>query len=73
MGILAPAKTPAAAVLGRLNREIVHILGAPDVRQRLLGEGAEPIGSTAEQLREHIVSELRRYSDVIKAAGIQAE
>jgi tripartite-type tricarboxylate transporter receptor subunit TctC len=44
-----------------------------EVRERFLGQGADPIGSTAEEFREHIVSELRRYTDVIEAAGIQAE
>jgi tripartite-type tricarboxylate transporter receptor subunit TctC len=72
MGILAPAKTPAG-ILRRLNREIVDIVRVSEVRERFISQGADPIGSTAEQFREHIVSELRRYTDVIKAAGIQAE
>jgi tripartite-type tricarboxylate transporter receptor subunit TctC len=72
MGILAPAKTPAV-VLRTLNREIVATVRVPEVRERFLDQGAEPIGSTAEAFHEHIVSELRRYKDVIQAAGIQAE
>jgi tripartite-type tricarboxylate transporter receptor subunit TctC len=72
MGFLAPAKTPAS-IRSRLNREIVAIVRAQEVKERFVAEGADPIGSTADEFREHIVSERRRYTDVIKAAGIQAE
>src|SRR5437899_2773358 len=46
-GVVAPAGTPAA-IIARLNREIVAILHLPDVVERLSAQGAEPVGSTPE-------------------------
>jgi tripartite-type tricarboxylate transporter receptor subunit TctC len=51
-GVFAPARTPPDVVT-TLYREIVRILGLPDVRQRLVSEGAEPVGSTPEQFAAH--------------------
>ena len=47
-GVLAPAGTPRPTVT-RLNAEIVKIVRSPDMRERLLADGAEAIGSTAEE------------------------
>ncbi len=59
VGILAPAKTPAALVR-RLNRELVDIVNSPDMKANFLAQGAEPVGSTPDALRDYIVTELRR-------------
>jgi tripartite-type tricarboxylate transporter receptor subunit TctC len=52
-GVLAPAGTPAA-IVGQLNGEIVKALHTPDVKARLTGEGAEPVGDTAQQFQAFI-------------------
>jgi tripartite-type tricarboxylate transporter receptor subunit TctC len=72
IGVLAPAKTPAA-IIGRLNREIVDIVRAADMKESFLAQGAEPIGSTPAQYRAHMAAELKRYRAVIKEAGIRLE
>ena len=71
-GMMAPAGTPREIVL-RLNGELAQVLRAPDVRERLAGEGAEPDASTPEQLAAFIKTELAQWSKVIKGAGIVAE
>ncbi len=71
-GLLAPAGTPRD-IVGRLNAEVVRILGAPDVRETLAREGYEPIGDTPEQFAMLIRAEVARYAKLVKAAGIQAE
>lgn len=71
-GILAPTGTPAA-LIGRLNSEINKALGTPDLRERLLQAGIQPLGNTPEQFGNHIRSEATRYSKVIKDAGIQPQ
>ena len=48
LGVFAPAGT-SRDIVTRLNTEIVRILGMPDVKERLLGQGAEPIGNSAER------------------------
>jgi tripartite-type tricarboxylate transporter receptor subunit TctC len=71
-GVLAPKATPRPIVM-KLNTEIVAILKLPEVRDRLLAEGAEPVGNTPEQFGEFIKSEIAKWGKVIKAAGIRAE
>jgi tripartite-type tricarboxylate transporter receptor subunit TctC len=71
-GVLAPAGTPRD-VVGRLNAEINKALAAPDVRERMLGAGIEPAGGTPQQFAEFIRSEMAKWGNVAKAAGIQPE
>ena len=71
-GILAPARTPQV-IIERLNREIVKVVQLPDVRERLLSEGADPVGSSSGEFAAHIGRELARWSQVIKLAKIKAD
>lgn len=71
-GVVAPAATPAA-VLSRLNADIVRTLGMSDVVERLAAQGVNPVGNSAPQFREIIKSELVRWEKVIKGAGISAD
>jgi tripartite-type tricarboxylate transporter receptor subunit TctC len=72
VGILAPAKTPAA-IVARLNTELNAVLADPEVRERLnaLGIGATP--GTPEKFGDEMKRDLARYGQVVKAAGIKAE
>jgi tripartite-type tricarboxylate transporter receptor subunit TctC len=54
----------------RLNREIAKALEAPDLRQRLLELGLEPRASTPEAMREHLQSEIAKWTRVVEAARI---
>ena len=71
-GLLAPAGTPAA-IIAKLNREVVRILHTPEVRERLAGDGSEPVGGTPEELAAHIKSEIAKWQRVIQAANIEPE
>ena len=71
-GVFAPAKTPAA-IVGRLNEEIVRVVQRPDVRDKFLAAGVEPVGSTPQELAATIKSEIVRIGKVIKDAGIRDE
>jgi len=71
-GLLAPRGTPRAIVL-RLNTEVVALLKRPDVRERLLADGAEPIGNTPGEFGAFIKAEIERWAKVIRAAGIRAD
>ncbi|MFN7275956.1 MAG: Bug family tripartite tricarboxylate transporter substrate binding protein [bacterium] len=68
-GILAPRKTPRA-VVNTLAREIRRMTEMPDVRARLHGLGAEPVGNTPEVFEAYIRAELPKWAKVIAAAGI---
>ncbi len=71
-GLLAPQATPRAVVT-KLNAEIVSILKLPEVRDRLLADGLEPVGNTPEQFGAFIKSEIDKWGKVITAAGLKAE
>jgi tripartite-type tricarboxylate transporter receptor subunit TctC len=63
-GVLAPAATPAP-ILARLNQEVVKAVKSAEVRNALLMEGSEPIGSTREAFGQFIKSEIGRWSKAI--------
>ena len=62
-GVMAPAGTPPA-VISRLNSEINNALAAPDVRDRVLSMGAEPVGSTAQEFDARIKTEIGKWAKV---------
>jgi len=71
-GLLAPAKTPAP-IVARLNAESVKAMQSPQIRELLAAEGSEPIGSTPEAFAALIRTEIARWTEVVKAAGIRAD
>jgi len=71
-GWVAPAATPIA-IVDRLNREIVRILKLPDMRERLQGLGADPVGNTPQEFAAFIRSEHAKWARVIKQAGVKLD
>lgn len=69
VGIIAPSKTPTD-IINKLNDEVRKALETPDVRDRLLGIGAEPAHTTPEAFQTFINGELDRWVKVVKSAGI---
>jgi tripartite-type tricarboxylate transporter receptor subunit TctC len=71
-GLVAPAGTPRE-IVQKLNAETLKILAMPDVRERFLAQGVEPVGGTPEQFGEHIRSQMSKWARVVKDAGVKAE
>jgi tripartite-type tricarboxylate transporter receptor subunit TctC len=71
-GVVVPTGTPAP-VITRLHQEIVKALAVPEVRERIVGVGARPVGSTPAELGAHIKKELAIWSKVVKAAGVRVD
>jgi tripartite-type tricarboxylate transporter receptor subunit TctC len=71
-GVLAPAGTPREIVT-RLHGEIVRVLQVGDVRQRLVQDGAEPVGSTPEEFGAFIRAETAKWAKVARDIGIRPE
>jgi tripartite-type tricarboxylate transporter receptor subunit TctC len=71
-GILGPAGMPGP-IVGRLNTEINKALAAPDMKERLLTAGIQPLGTSPEQFGNFIRTETQRFAKVIKDAGIQPQ
>jgi len=68
----APAATPKP-IIARLNAELVKAINMSDVRKRFIDLGADPIGSTPDELAAYIRSELVKWGKVIRSAGIKPE
>jgi tripartite-type tricarboxylate transporter receptor subunit TctC len=71
-GVLGPARIPLA-VTKRLHAEIARILLAPDMKDHLNSLGADPAATTPDQFATHIRSEIARYAQIVKVAGIKVE
>jgi tripartite-type tricarboxylate transporter receptor subunit TctC len=71
-GLLAPAKTPAP-VIARLNASIQKVLADPEVKKKLLEQGAEPLGETPQQFAGFIASESAKWGKVVKQSGASAQ
>ena len=71
-GMFAPAKTPRDIIV-KLNKQVVQILAAPEMSQRLASQGAEPRSSTPEELTRFMQVESERWKKVIKVAGMKVE
>jgi len=70
--ILATAGTPRA-VIERLHAELARALKAPDTRERLLGMGVEPVGSSPAEFTAYLDAELTKYAKVVKASGARVD
>jgi tripartite-type tricarboxylate transporter receptor subunit TctC len=71
-GAVAPAGTPAP-IVERLNAEMAAALAAPDVRERMLAAGVEPLTDTPQEFAAFIRAENRKWARVIKSAKIKVE
>jgi tripartite-type tricarboxylate transporter receptor subunit TctC len=70
--LFAPAGTPAA-IVNKLNTEVVRILGDPVLAQRLSAQGAEPAPGTPDALARYLRQDYDRWKRVITAGGIKPE
>jgi tripartite-type tricarboxylate transporter receptor subunit TctC len=71
-GLLAPAKTPAA-IVNALQAEIAKILAQPETREKILGMGFEPAGSSPAQFKSFLEREIQRSAKVVSDAGIKLD
>ncbi len=67
-GLLASAKTPRP-LINVVNKEVVRILNLPDMKERMLSQGATPKPTTPEAFDAFIRSEVKKFAQVIIAAG----
>jgi tripartite-type tricarboxylate transporter receptor subunit TctC len=70
--MFAPAATPKK-VLTQLNGELIRILYAPEMKERLVASGLEPAAQPLDKTNAYIQSEIARWAKVVKAAKITTE
>ena len=71
-GILAPAGTPRP-IITRLNAEFVKIMRTPEMKERLATMATDPLTSTPEEFGAYIQSEIAKWGEVIRKAGLRAD
>ena len=71
-GVVAPAAVPPN-IVQILSSAISNALRSPDVKQKLSAQAAEPVGGSSVAFKNHIAAEAKKWSKVIKTAGIHAE
>lgn len=71
-GLLAAGNTPPD-IVARLSAEFSKALAIPDIRERLLAQGAEPRTMTPHQFAEFLATETVKWRELARATGIKAE
>ena len=70
--MFVPAKTPQT-IIDRLNKATVNVLAQPEVKEKLLGQGAEAVGDTPAQLSGVVKKEIAKWKQVVKSANIKVD
>ena len=71
-GVLAPAGTPKD-IVATLAAAIAKAANSPDIRHKLLDQGAEPVGNTAQEFGALLKDEVAKWREVVRASGLKAE
>ncbi len=71
-GAVAPAGVPADR-MQKIVGEIVRILKLPDVREKIAGQGAIPVGNGPQEFTAFTQSEIEKWGKVIRSANVKVE
>ena len=70
--MIVPAATPAA-IVNKLNAEMVTVFTRPDVQTRLTEMGAEYVGSSPQALSKQLANDVRTWAKWVKDTGVKVE
>ena len=70
--LFAPAKTPQP-IVARMQKEVARVVQLPEIRQKLIEQGGDPVGGSAEELDRVVKAELKKWTEVIQAAKIKLD
>jgi tripartite-type tricarboxylate transporter receptor subunit TctC len=71
-GVFAPARVPAA-IVAKLNTELVKTLKLPEIRERMAEQGAEPSPTTPEAFARFQKAEVVKWAKVVRESGAKVE
>ena len=71
-GLVAPAKTPRE-IVSKLNQAMVKGLANAETRERLLGQGIEPLGNTPAEFAKLLRDELPKWAQIVKTSGAKVD
>ena len=70
--LLAPTGTPRD-VVNRLNAAVSKVVQLPDVREKIVAQGGDPLSGTPQQVGAYIKSEVAKWGKVVRASGAKVE
>lgn len=70
--MFVPAKTPQP-IIDRLSKAVSVVVNKPEIKEKLLGQGAQAVGSTSEQLGKVVSTELAKWTNLAKEANIRLD
>ncbi|HZT61533.1 MAG TPA: tripartite tricarboxylate transporter substrate binding protein [Burkholderiales bacterium] len=71
-GVIGPASLPTP-IVARLHDEFIKVLNRADVRERILADGSEPVGTTPEEFRQFMLADLARSVKLVKESGAKLD
>lgn len=72
VGMIAPAKTPMG-IVRKIQNVLIEMAKKPDVRERFIAMGVEPVGNTSEEFARAIKADTERWGQVVERADIQPQ
>jgi tripartite-type tricarboxylate transporter receptor subunit TctC len=70
--MFTPAGTPPA-IVDRLQKAVAQVVQTPEVKQKLLEQGADAVGSTSADLDRVVRAELKKWAQLVRDAGIKLD
>ena len=71
-GVIGPAGMPQPIVT-RLHDALVRILAMPDVRERIVHDGSEPVGNEPQAFRDFMTADLDKWAKLVKESGAKLD
>ena len=71
-GVIGPANLPSP-IVARLHEELVKVLNQREVRERIVADGSEPVGSTPEEFRQFMLADLAKWAKLVKQSGAKLD
>jgi tripartite-type tricarboxylate transporter receptor subunit TctC len=71
-GVIGPARLPQP-VVAKLHAELIKVLHHPEVRERIVADGAEPVGNSPKEFRQFMLADLAKWARVVKESGAKLE
>lgn len=71
-GVMGPPKLPKA-IVGKVHGELLRIVKTKDIQDRILADGAEPVGSEPEAFRQYLLADLAKWAKLVKESGAKLD
>jgi tripartite-type tricarboxylate transporter receptor subunit TctC len=71
-GVIGPPNLPKP-IVARLHEELIRIINLPEMRERILADGSEPVGSSPEDFRQFMLADLAKWAKVVRESGAKLD